>query len=314
MRASILHKLPGAHAEGIWCAAWIPGTSQLLTGSVDEQVKLWDVSADPPSTQHTFAGYSLGAVALSVDATGQFAACSALDSIVRVWDPAAAESKFNIEALPTESWGVAFGPTSPDAVRVAVAGGSKGVVTVFAAGAEDPTAEATLALPAPDGGGGSKRERFVLAVAYSPDFKLVAASAMDGTVAIWDAATGQPLHSLKGHHRPVRTLAFTPDSKLLLTGSDDAHVNLYDAASGGLVDSFSGHESWVLSVAMHPGGAAFASSSSDSKVRLWDLSTRALVQTLGEHTDQVWALAFSGDGSRLASAGDDKLLAVYSVA
>jgi WD40 repeat protein len=117
---------------------------------VDEQVKLWDVTGnDPPSTPaHTFAGYSLGAVSLSVDATGQFAACNALDSIVRVWDPAAAESKFNIEALPTESWGVAFGPVSADAVRIAVAGGSKEVVTVYRAGAEDPAPEATLSLPA----------------------------------------------------------------------------------------------------------------------------------------------------------------------
>jgi WD repeat-containing protein 61 len=61
--------------------------------------------------------------------------------------------------------------------------------------------------------GGPRRERFVLAVAYSPDFKLLAASAMDGTVAVYDAASGQLLHSLKGHHRPVRALAFTPGTR-----------------------------------------------------------------------------------------------------
>jgi WD repeat-containing protein 61 len=148
MRASTLHKIPGAHGEGIWCAAFIPGTSQLLTGSVDEFVKLWDISADPPTAQHTFTGHSLGAVSLAVDASGSSVACCALDSTVRVWDPAAAESKFNIESLPTESWGVAFGPSTRDAVRVAVAGGSKEVVTIYRGGAEDPVAEATLALPA----------------------------------------------------------------------------------------------------------------------------------------------------------------------
>jgi WD repeat-containing protein 61 len=53
----------------------------------------------------------------------------------------------------------------------------------------------------------------VLSVAFSPDRQLLAAGAMDGTVAVWDvAAGGQLLHigGLKGHHKPVRSLAFTP--------------------------------------------------------------------------------------------------------
>ena len=33
---------------------------------------------------------------------------------------------------------------------------------------------------------------------------------MDGTVAVFDAATGTALHCLKGHFKPVRDLTFTP--------------------------------------------------------------------------------------------------------
>jgi WD40 repeat protein len=61
--------------------------------------------------------------------------------------------------------------------------------------------------------GSGRKERFVLSVAFSPDRQLLAAGAMDGTVAVWDvAAGGQLLHigGLKGHHKPVRSLAFTP--------------------------------------------------------------------------------------------------------
>jgi WD repeat-containing protein 61 len=166
------------------------------------------------------------------------------------------------------------------------------------------------------GASGRSKERFVLSVAYSPDAKLLAASGMDGAVALFDAETGALLHALKGHHRPVRSLAFTPDSRMLLTGSDDMHAHLYDCAQGGLVDAFSGHESWVLSVAAHPSGSCFATGSSDARVKLWDLSTRTCAQTIGDHKDQVWCVGFSGDagGTRLATASDDKHVAVYAVA
>lgn len=56
----------------------------------------------------------------------------------------------------------------------------------------------------------SKKERFVLSVVYSHDYSLVASGAMDGTVAVYDVASGKLLHSLKGHYKPVRSLTFTP--------------------------------------------------------------------------------------------------------
>jgi WD repeat-containing protein 61 len=57
-----------------------------------------------------------------------------------------------------------------------------------------------------------------LAVAYSPDGKLLAASAMDGTVAVYDlgAGAGAPPRVMKGHHRPVRALAFTPGAQFVI--------------------------------------------------------------------------------------------------
>lgn len=57
----------------------------------------------------------------------------------------------------------------------------------------------------------------MLCCAFSPDKQLLAAGAMDGTVAVWNLASGgQLLHmaGLKGHHKPVRSLAFTPGELL----------------------------------------------------------------------------------------------------
>ena len=107
VRATTLYKV-AAHDEGVWSLAWAPDAAgqgsnnphRLLTGSVDETVRCWDVPPEGAggeggalaaaagatvSLAHTFAGQTLGVVSVAVDPTGEFAAASALDSTVRVW-------------------------------------------------------------------------------------------------------------------------------------------------------------------------------------------------------------------------------------
>ena len=55
-----------------------------------------------------------------------------------------------------------------------------------------------------------KREKFVLSVAFSPDGKRLACGVMDGTVALFDVPSGKLMHTLTGHHKPVRDVCFTP--------------------------------------------------------------------------------------------------------
>ena len=110
VRANSLHKFE-AHGEGVWCLAWVPGSStRLLTGSVDETVKSWDVEADKTAMSHNYLGHTLGAIALAAEPSGQYAASSALDSTIRIWNLETHSTKSIIETPPTETWGIAFGP------------------------------------------------------------------------------------------------------------------------------------------------------------------------------------------------------------
>lgn len=274
MRLTTLRKQGQAHEEGVWSCAWVPGSDQLLTGSLDETVKVWEDEADSLSMGHTYTGHTLGVVSVVTDATGAYAASSSLDSLIRVWSMRTHETKAIIETAPMETWAVAFSPRSDGMTQLATAGGSRNAVIIWNIGEEQTSFGAELALPqatgseapqAAAGGKAANRERFVLSVAYSPDGSRVACGAMDGTVAVYDVASNSLIGTLKGHRQPVRSLTFTPDSRLLLSACDDRHVNMYDAGNAQLVDAFSGHDSWVLSVAAHPSGTCFASSSSDGK-------------------------------------------------
>ena len=70
-------------------------------------------------------------------------------------------------------------------------------------------------------------------MAFSPDGHRLATGSDDGTVRLWDPATGVPLGDpLEGHKGSVSEMAFSPDGHRLASGGDDGTVRLWDPDTG----------------------------------------------------------------------------------
>jgi WD repeat-containing protein 61 len=289
-----------AHEDGVWAAAFCSG-GRLMTGSVDEQLKLWTVGPDSLAGGAALSpGHSLGVISVSASATGDVCASSGLDGQINLWSMAegGCEHTRSIDAGPGDSWKASLHPSG----ELVASGTQHGSIHLW----RTLTGERAESLH-------TRGKRFVLAVAYSPDGAYLAAATIDGGVAIFDVARGSSLHELSASCMPVRALAFSPDSSLLGVGADDASFALYDVATGKPFHSFAAHAGWVLSAAFAPSGALIATSSTDCKIKLWDLATRKCVQELGSvHSDNVWQVAFEPDSGRLVSVGEDKRVQVYS--
>ena len=81
----------------------------------------------------------------------------------------------------------------------------------------------------------------VSAVAIAPDGTWLATAGDDGTVRIWDPATGQQRATLTGHTGPVRAVAIAPDGTWLASGGDDGTVRIWDTATGQQRATLTGH-------------------------------------------------------------------------
>ena len=112
MKLAGLKSIENAHDESVWAAAWVPATESrpalLLTGSLDETVKLW--MPDELVLQQNNTGHCLGVVAVAAHPSGIIAASASLDSFVRVFDVDTNATIATLEAPPSEVWQMQFDP------------------------------------------------------------------------------------------------------------------------------------------------------------------------------------------------------------
>jgi WD40 repeat protein len=131
---------------------------------------------------------------------------------VRLWDPGSGIECWSLRNFSGRGGSVAF---APDGTLLAVADHGNNTVRLCRTLTGEVVAQ--FEFPAESASG-------VLALAFSPDGKLLAASGADGTVRLCETSTLRQRSCYRGHRAPVETLAFSPDGCLLVSGSRDTTV------------------------------------------------------------------------------------------
>ncbi len=154
----------------------------------------------------------------------------------------------------------------------------------------------------------------VTSIDYSPDGKTLASGSFDGTIRLWDIATGKHRAIFVGDNIKVRSLVYSPDGQTLAFCDNDKTIHLWDVATGKQVALLKIDTGDVSKIAFSPNGKFIAASSRDKTIRLWDVTTGKQNTTLKGHDQEVFSVAFSPDGKTLASGSYDLTVRLWDIA
>jgi WD40 repeat protein len=286
----------GGHSDHIDSIAFSPD-GQCLVSSSAELVRFWSVKTQtacgilelgPGKTDEALCGNGeLPMASQSLFETPAFREARARASLQGVEDVSGRHCK------------LAF---SPNGEFVAVAGEETVNVRNTKTGAIHSTHE--------------RPPRWVRAITFSPDGKLIAGNSRFGDIEIWDVDTGTSRGTMElytpsgrgdGYNDPRsletvrREIAFSPNSQLLAL-TDDDRISIWSVRSCLPYGRLTGHRGPVTALAFFPDGVHLASGSSDKTVRAWDVGTKSQLDLNLGSLKRDHRIVFTPGGRYVASA------------
>ncbi|EIN10729.1 WD-repeat-containing protein [Punctularia strigosozonata HHB-11173 SS5] len=163
----------------------------------------------------------------------------------------------------------------------------------------------------------------VTSILSSPTRSTFAVGYADGSIRIWDNASGSVITTLNGHKKAVSALAYDETGTRLASGSQDTDLIVWDLVAEVGLFRLRGHRDQItvirfLSVdsgnlpsnSTSPGTGLLLTASKDTLLKVWDLSTQHCIQTVVAHRSEVWTLAVdTQQGLAFTGSGEGELKA-----
>lgn len=266
-------------SDWINAMAITPNNDWLVTAGYDDDddeiVRLWDLTAEDPSTEAILLkGHQKEVLAVAMTPDGDRLLTADYDGMVYLWDLMAPNS----DQTPTlrhkahDDYINAMAIT-PDSRRLVTADGN-GMIKVWDLHTLSTQKEAIKQFAAHKGD--------IRTVAISPNGRWLVSAGSDKRVLLWNLEDlSAPSIELTAHQQAVRAVAISPDNHWLVSASYDKTVRVWDLTGENLSNPPSiqllGHEGAINSLVISSDGRV-VTGSEDRTVRLSNLELSGLMK------------------------------------
>ena len=304
-RGEVLMTLLG-HTDVVVSVAYSPVGNLLATGSADQTVKIWDVSSG--QILRTLFGHTGSIQGLSFSPDGSRLASASQDRTVRIWEVSTGSELF-VLMHTREVRDVVYGNAGQRLIST-----TQDETIIW--NVETNQEITTL----------GQDSEGIIDLAVSRDGVLLATMSSDGTVGIWESATGKKLLSLCCQNPAVQGGAtagvFNSDGTMLITLSrtsikgweisgENSGQELFSLLRPPPVPSTSevaaSPDGMRLFAADLPGGV------NAPNLTVWDFSTNRELPPLSGFAGAVSLAAYNADGTRLATIDSVHNVSVWNL-
>ncbi len=289
--------LPDEENGAVQTAVFHPDGIRLAATYEDTSIRIWDTAARQSIMRLLGHTKPVNDVAFNPDGS-RFASAGADGSVI-VWNTDNGAPLYSLDISQPETVGganaVAF---HPDGQHVIVA---------YDDGASRLWQGQTFIRKLPG------HTSAVLDVTFSHNGNLIASAGDDGTIKVWEMATGQVSYIIVGHSGGVTAVQFTHDDSRLVTAGRDNTAKIWQASPGIAPRVLTGHTSGVLSAAYSRDGNWIVTTGEDRTAIIWDAGTGEIIHRFAQHNRPVTDAAFSPDGRLLATASKDANVRLWQI-
>jgi WD40 repeat protein len=295
--------------ERITTAALTSDGKTIYTGGDEGTIRIWDASASLP--ERSLAGNANGVRAIAYSPDGQYILTGGNETSVRLWNATTRQEvrsfvpdsdAMNISALVNV---VGF---SPDGSLV-LAGDFSGYLTWW-------TIDGTLLQRISDPASSSA----IVEAVFSADGRRIIAASEDGTVRVWDVATGTLIRLLEvltpnadGIALAAEDATLSGNGEHLLLALSDGSVRMWNTETGELERDYGQLATSLSTLAISPDGRYLLTSIAPGVTTLWNGETGEKLHSLSGHAGIVTVVAFSSDGRYVLTGGEDRTTRLWSL-
>ncbi|HEX4713597.1 MAG TPA: serine/threonine-protein kinase [Ktedonobacteraceae bacterium] len=302
------------HADRVYGLTWSPDSTRLASVDLSGSVRIWQATAQGSIVRgKLLASRTIGPAHNTLDGSGDptsltwspetnLIALGDNPGKIHIWDSVSQQDRLVLRDYPNLGTCVAWSPNSTQLAAAVYIDSQNALIVAFwdittgnrladlQLTSKFQLSTASTLIPMP------------LALAWSPNGKLIALSNGSSATQIWELPGGRLLYALR---TGSNDLAWSPDSKYLATAN-----SIWDSATGLPYHTYAGANN---SAAWSLAGTYLATGGKDKIVSLWDTSTSKLIRTYQGHTAPINVVRWSPDGSLIASASDDHTVRIFAL-